>query len=200
MPSLGSSSTATSGRPAGRAQPGSTGAPPGIRATPLRKRIGGVRLDQDHRRAGQDPASRARPGGLDVHTHRRRLHPGPPAQAARRHDVDARIPAAVWATNPNPRALRPNQPNPRVFQQLRCELFVCRAGCRAAHSRSACGRALRMPVRSSAPVAGAAERHLVHRPLPYAGQILEISNVDGANRGPPRSACGPTAPARRNSA
>ena len=45
---------------------------------------GRVRLDQDHRRPGQDPASRARPGGLDVHAHRRRLQPGPAAQTARR--------------------------------------------------------------------------------------------------------------------
>ena len=40
---------------------------------PAQAHRGGVRLDQDHRRASQDPASRARPGGLDVHTHRRRL-------------------------------------------------------------------------------------------------------------------------------
>ena len=67
----------------------------------LRKRIEeGLRLDQDHRRAGQDPASRARPGGLDVHTHRRRIQPGPTAQTTGR------------GTNMMPASRRTHPPTP----------------------------------------------------------------------------------------
>jgi transposase len=43
---------------------------------------GGVRLDQDHRRPREDPASRHRSGRLDVHPDRGRLQSGPTAQAA----------------------------------------------------------------------------------------------------------------------
>ena len=71
---------------------------------------GGVRLDQNHRRAGQDPASRARPGGLAVHTHRRRLQPGPAAQTHRR---GADMMPASRRTRPDPRRERVAKPNPR---------------------------------------------------------------------------------------
>ena len=44
----------------------------------------GIRLDNDHRRAGQDLPSRARPGGLDVHPDHHRLLPSQAAKTARR--------------------------------------------------------------------------------------------------------------------
>jgi transposase len=59
-------------------------APPRLRREPARAQAdrGGVRLDQDRGRSAQDPAPRHRAGRLDVHADRRRLQPGPAAQAA----------------------------------------------------------------------------------------------------------------------
>ena len=48
---------------------------------------GGVRLDQDGRRAAPDQAAWPRQGGLGVRLRRRRLQPGAGAQADRRRDV-----------------------------------------------------------------------------------------------------------------
>ena len=57
---------------------------------------GGVRLDQDRRRAAQDPSSRHRPGGLDVRLRRGRLQLGAYPQASGWRGVDqARTPSAA---------------------------------------------------------------------------------------------------------
>ena len=79
----------------------------GCQPTPAQAHRGRVRLDQDHRRDGQDPASRARPGGLDVHPHRRRLQPGPTAQTARR---GADLMPRSRAIHPKPRRERAATP------------------------------------------------------------------------------------------
>ena len=53
------------------------------RASAAQADRGGVRLDQDHRRSGEDQVQRPRAGRLVLPARRRRLQPDPLAQAAR---------------------------------------------------------------------------------------------------------------------
>ena len=100
---------------------------------------GGVRLDQDHRRAGQNPASRAQPGGLDVRAHLRRLQSGPVAQAAiprRRHDA-----SRSDNTPPHPpsagRKPQPAPPPSREIPPNRTQLVAFSVACWGAFCNSA---------------------------------------------------------------
>ena len=72
-------------------------APSRLRREPAGQKAhrGSVRLDQDHRRSGEDQAARPRAGALVVHARGRRLQPGAPAQADRGDVIMLPRPAAA---------------------------------------------------------------------------------------------------------